>query len=900
MKRILIALAGVLVLVAVVALVVPFFLPKDAIKRQIVAQVETATGWRLRLDGPVGLGLLPSFSLSARDVGLSGEAGADGIEFAKVEEIDFGLSLSALFGGTVRVTGIALHKPQILLETDAEGHTSWAPRKTLSDLIDESLSTEGEDAGSGVLPPVPGEKADAPKAPVPADEAGQDLADLVRRVQIDELTISDGSLSFTDKRSGQAISLQKINTSFFLPSSEEAATLEGSLVWQGTAFDIEAELGSPLALLQNKTSEVSARISGNFGEATVSGTLAAEPLGGNLRIGISGDSLPKALAAFGVAAKGLKDAGGYKIAATADLAPGQIALEDLSASAMGSTLTGRLVADTRKAEPVVSADLGIDAVDLGRLGFGGGDPAAERIEAVNLQVSLDGLSRPATARGGLTWNGERFDLAASAAPEPLLAGKPAPVEASVSGSHFKLGANGTGSLSGAFDGRLSLETANLRNLLAWAGTPLPPGGGLKRFAVSGRIDAGSQRIGFKDASIALDGTTGTGAGEVILAGAVPKITASLALDALVLDPYLGGEASAGSRGDGSSSRAAGGAGQRSGAWSTDPIDFSGLKAVDADLTLSTKEIRWDKLKIDKSRLTVAIAGGQLRADLDPLSLYGGSANGVVTIDGTQPVPAVMSSLDLRGLEAHPFLTDLADFRALHGKTAITFDLTAAGASQAALASSLSGKALVKFTNGSIRGINIPQMVRNLSVSTLLGWGEKDDAQSTDFSELSANFVVEKGVATTSDLKLVGPLVRVSGGGKTDIGQRTLDWRVEPQIVASLKGQGASGDMVGLGVPVVIRGPWSKPQIYPDIAGILENPGEAYKKLQAVSGGLLDIMKKNPGKALEETVKQLGGDGIDIKKVLNGEADDDAVLKSIEQGFKVAPNLFGLGKKKKKE
>ncbi len=160
-------------------------------------------------------------------------------------------------------------------------------------------------------------------------------------------------------------------------------------------------------------------------------------------------------------------------------------------------------------------------------------------------------------------------------------------------------------------------------------------------------------------------------------------------------------------------------------------------------------------------------------------------------------------------------------------------------------------------------------------------------------------MIDKGIATTSDLNLVGPLVRVSGGGKTNIGERTINWRVTSKIVASLKGQGSGGDMVGLGVPVVIRGPWDNPQIYPDIYGILEKPKEAYKKLQAVSSGVLDIFKESPNKAVEETVKQLGNTGIDIRKAMDGEVNDEAVLESIAQGFKVAPNLFGLGKKKKK-
>ncbi|WP_321344435.1 AsmA family protein [Breoghania sp.] len=898
MKRILVGAAGILVLLFVAALVIPFFLPKDAIKRQIVAEIEDATGWRLRVDGAVGISLLPSVSLTAKDVGLSGEAGADGVEFAKVASIDFGLSLGALLSGDAHITGITLREPRILLETDKAGRTSWAPRRTLSDLIEESLSADLPESGvSDILPPAPGEERTARQDAMPAGQAGDDLADLLRRVRVDDLSIVDGSLVFSDLRSGQAINLTAINTSLALPSPDDPARLTGNFGWQDRTYEVEAELGSPIALVQQRASEVTAKLSSDFGAATVSGRIAAEPFSGTLRIGLSGENLNEALAAFGAGVSGETDLGEYELAATADIQPTRVSIEDFSLAAADSKATGRAVVDTSAAEPVVTANIAMDVLDLTRLGVTGLDPAAGRLEAFNLDFSLDGFARPATAKGGFLWNGERFDISGSAAPEPLMAGKSAPVEVAVANRHLTVGARGN-LTGGAFDGKLSLETASLRDLMAWVGSPLPPGDGLNAFAVSGRFSGSANGIAFRQTRISLDGTVGDAEGEVALGGARPKVSAALSLDTLVLDPYLGGGSAKSGGGNGGGASAGGNGGASGSGWSTDKIDFSGLKAVDADLAISASSIRWDNLRIGQSKLTVAIAGGKLKADLNPLNLYEGAATGTVMVDGTTAQPSVAASFSLEGLEAHPFLRDLADFRALHGKTAITFDVTTAGASQAALASALSGKALVKFTNGSIRGINIPSMVRSLSVQTLLGWGGSGEEQSTDFSELSASFDIAGGVASTSDLRLLGPLVRVTGGGKTDIARQTLDWRVEPKIVPTLEGQGNSAEMVGLGVPVVIRGSWANPQIYPDIKGILENPAAAYKKLQSVGGGLLDLVKNNPAKAVENTVKQLTGEGIDINKVMDGEIDDDAVLKTIEQGFKVAPNLFGLGNKKK--
>nr|WP_248304818.1 AsmA-like C-terminal region-containing protein [Breoghania sp. L-A4] len=323
-----------------------------------------------------------------------------------------------------------------------------------------------------------------------------------------------------------------------------------------------------------------------------------------------------------------------------------------------------------------------------------------------------------------------------------------------------------------------------------------------------------------------------------------------------------------------------------------------MKAADADLDITTKGITWDKLTIGASRLTVGLKGGVLNADLKELALYGGTATGRVLLDGQAEVPRVAAVASLGGLSAHPLLRDAAGFDWIEGTAAIDLDVAASGRSQAELVGALSGSARTSFTDGAIRGINIPQMMRGLSVQTLLGW-QSATAEKTDFSELSGSFAIDKGVARNTDLKMVGPLVRISGSGTTDMPRKYLDWRVEPKVVASLKGQGAGdAELAGLGVPVIIRGPWDKPKIYPDIAGILENPDAAYKQLREIGGGLLSALKDDPGKAASEALKQVtNGGAIDVQKVIDGEADTDAVLKALEDGFNLPSGIFGFGKKK---
>ena len=189
------------------------------------------------------------------------------------------------------------------------------------------------------------------------------------------------------------------------------------------------------------------------------------------------------------------------------------------------------------------------------------------------------------------------------------------------------------------------------------------------------------------------------------------------------------------------------------------------------------------------------------------------------------------------MRALPLLSHAADFSWLDGKMQAQFDIRATGKTQRELAASLSGTANVDFRDGQIRGLNVAQMIRSLTSTTLNGW-QDDSTQATDLSELHAAFRIENGKATTTDLRLAGPLVRVSGSGSIDLTMKTLAFKLEPKLVMTTQGQGSTvADPLGLGVPVTLEGPWSAPRIYPDMAGILDNPDAAFAKLREMGQGL---------------------------------------------------------------
>ena len=78
---------------------------------------------------------------------------------------------------------------------------------------------------------------------------------------------------------------------------------------------------------------------------------------------------------------------------------------------------------------------------------------------------------------------------------------------------------------------------------------------------------------------------------------------------------------------------------------------------------------------------------------------------------------------------------------------------------------------------------------------------------------------------------------MTGVGTIDLGTKQIGFRVEPKLVMTTEGQGRTSEPVGLGVPVMIEGPWDGPRIYPEIQGMLDNPDAAFAKLKEMGKGL---------------------------------------------------------------
>ena len=508
---------------------------------------------------------------------------------------------------------------------------------------------------------------------------------------------------------------------------------------------------------------------------------------------------------------------------------------------------------------VANVALGEVRLEGGRLAYRDArSGAAYEVEDVNMDVSLASLDSPLTAEGGLAWNGKTVSLELAAdRPRALLEGGTTSLGLKVESEPVRLSYDGsldkgqTLQMAAAVD----LEVPSIRALAAWAGAPLElAGDGLGPFSIKGKLAATPTRFAFTEAEIGLDGMAGQGAVTADVSGAKPLIQGELNLDVLDVNKYLPPEAEGGESGsepdsDGGETAAK----PEPQEWSDEPIDLGGLQALNLNFDLSVQGIRIRKIVIGESALGLAIKDGLLTANLKQLKLYDGVGRAELAVDGRGATPSLRNSFTLTGVNAGPMLTDAADFDRLEGSGDIEIAVTAAGKSQRAMVQSLDGTGAIKFVDGAIRGINLAQMVRNVTTA----FADTGEAQKTDFAELSGSFKITDGILRNDDLLLLNPLLRVAGAGSADLPQRSVDYRVEPKVVGSIEGQGGDAAAKGLAVPVIAEGPWHDIKYRPDLA--------------AAVGGNLEAITKDPKGALEGAKDA----GKSLLKGLTGQGGKDA-------------------------
>lgn len=492
---------------------------------------------------------------------------------------------------------------------------------------------------------------------------------------------------------------------------------------------------------------------------------------------------------------------------------------------------------------------------------------------VDLIVTLGSLTGPVAVKGSLTTLGDEIALAFSAKAPGALASAGSPLTLNVKSKRLDFGFSGQAVMRDglALNGTITAATSSVRELARWAKIAVPDGAGFGPAKVSGQLAFTGKTVKLSKARLNIDGLQAQGDLGLDLTGR-PSVSASLSFDTIDVNRYLAPN-------DKAAASAAG--------WSTAPIALAGLAVIDARLKLAANKLIYRDLTTGKIAIDAALKNGRLDAALSQIALYGGTAQGRLVLDGAGKVPAIQMTLDARGFDGLRLLRDYAGLERFEGTAGASLNLSAKGRSQQELVSTLKGTSAFSFANGAVRGIDIEAMVKNVGTNILTGWRQGPDAK-TPFDALRASFTISNGIASTNDINFTSPVLSLSGGGTIDLPRQALNLKVSPTLTLAAA-QGL--DLAGLAVPVIVKGPWANPKIYPDIAGILENPQAAYDTLRKLVGEGNTASIEAAGKAIKIKVKDQVTDQIG-KALGNDEAGQEAGKAIEEQGQKLLKGLFG--------
>ncbi len=756
----------------------------NMLKPRIRDAAREATGRDLALNGTIGMKFSLWPTVEVHDVALSNPPGFSRPNMATLQSLELRLGLIPLLSGRVEIERLVLMRPDIVLETNAQGEPNW-------ELKPDRKPGQG---GAGSAHPTPS------KPPLFPHIAAAD--------------IKDGMLVWRD--GGQTVSIAVPSLSVRADAAEAPLRIAADLRVNNAPLTIKAETGSLARLLREADrSPMPVNVTVTAGTATLKaeGTITDPARGKGYALAISA-AIPDT-ATLGAVLPGITIPPARDIALSARITDGGGPLPQIA----GLTLrTGAVTL------PLDIGGLRIEKLDIAA-------PDITQPITVALSGRLDAL--PLSLTGTLGHPG--FETPGA---------QPLPIDLRATAGDASITAKGTIAKLSELSGVAIALTARIPDLAALsplARQPLPP---FKTIAFQGNLAdaAGGLTKGSALTGMILTLPEADLAGDVTVGLGKPlSITAALRSERIDTDALRTMLAKAEAAPAATAPQAATVQGAPPPARSdrlipNDLIPFGLLRTLDADLRLRVGALRFDATDYKAIDGHLVIDDGKLRLDPFTAQAPEGRMMATLTADATRPAPLVHLTARSPGITLRGLLAAMGVRQVAAGQIEMHVDVTGAGETPRAIAASLTGMVGVAMASGTIDtrvlGGSVGKVSKDLALLDLLGRG----GGTADIRCIAVRFDAQDGVARARTVLLSSSLLTADGGGSINLRDETMDLLLRPQ--------GRVGG-TGFRVPVKITGPWRGPRVEVDASGAAEANIDKLagiviggdKQLGAVLGGL---------------------------------------------------------------
>ncbi|MEZ9446658.1 AsmA family protein [Vibrio splendidus] len=311
-------------------------------------------------------------------------------------------------------------------------------------------------------------------------------------------------------------------------------------------------------------------------------------------------------------------------------------------------------------------------------------------------------------------------------------------------------------------------------------------------------------------AIALDGKADVTLSEI------PKVRFSLHSPNIDLDEFLGlgnTTETASTAPSGSAGGSTSNSGSSAPAKEVEP-DLSALKTLDVKGDITIDKFKANNAKMQNVKTAFSVNRGIAELTSFTSNLYQGSISATAKLDARKTPATYTAKKKIRGVKVQPLLVDVANNDMLEGTGNIDVNVKGKSLTPTGIKKNLVGTIVINFEDGAVNGINVAQLIRENYAKIK---GEKvestNEAQKMDFSAMKATLKVDKGWVSTNDLSAQSPLLRVTGQGKANFINETVDFLVRTSIVGSLEGQGGKNidDLKDVTIPIKVTGQWADPK-----------------------------------------------------------------------------------------
>lgn len=252
------------------------------------------------------------------------------------------------------------------------------------------------------------------------------------------------------------------------------------------------------------------------------------------------------------------------------------------------------------------------------------------------------------------------------------------------------------------------------------------------------------------------------------------------------------------------------------------IPVEALRNLNARGQLQVAEAVFAGIKFSKLKLGVNARDGKVRLHPSEAAMYGGQYRGDIGIDATTDVARISLDEHVTGIDFAPLFRDMFDTQRVAGKGSANIKLNGAGRNTDDIVKTLSGNVDFAVADGAVEGADLWYEIRRArAVLKQQAVPGRSGPVRTQFSALKGTAAMQNGVLTNNDLDVSLQYLKVTGKGKVDVPNSTLDYQLTANVL-KIPPEGADAaqlqELVDASIPVRITGTLSDPKVRPDIEG----------------------------------------------------------------------------------